>query len=269
MLIVVIGSRNDDTPGMMKWVYITVDGCATSQNQDKPRLSPYPTYLPKLRLGFVQLQIARAQSVIVSGCIIFPEQADIPHPQMLIRGHDLSLSIRIHHSQPLGRLIPFLAFDILLDLLARHNTQLGPAVGMTKVRDRIPRPSVLLPFDAVAPLGEDNPVHSAPEQATSPVREQVTNVNQDRRRRIVLRSWRDNRHRSPVLHFNGSAIGVGHGRGAGADLKAGLAAQTEEQSQRTVVGVSARTNVCVVVRGRVGRRRGVVQEAQNAAGGTG
>lgn len=132
---------------------------------------------------------------------------------------------------------------------------------MAKVGDGEARPDVRLPLHARRPAGEHDPVHGAPQQAVGPVRQQVADVDEDGRGRVVLGARRDDGDGRPGLAV------------AEEDLEARLAAQAEEEGQRAVVGVRAGADVLGgggggggAAFGEVGARR-VAEEAQDRAGG--
>lgn len=127
---------------------------------------------------------------------------------------------------------------------------------MTEERNRIPRVGVRLPSNpALARLGEDDPVHRTPQQPVRPVRQQIANIHQDRRRGVPLGAGRRDGHRRPP-----AVLGV--------DLQAGLPLLPEQQRDRSVVRVGAGAHVLGghVRGGQLGERR-VVQEAQGVARG--
>lgn len=97
-------------------------------------------------------------------------------------------------------------------------------------------------------------MHSAPQQPASPVRQQIPNVHQNRRGRVVLGAGRHDGDRRPGLAIPQQ------------DLQTRLAAQAEEEGQSAVVGVGARADVVGRGGGGVGARR-VAEEAQDGAGG--
>lgn len=155
----------------------------------------------------------------------------------------MQMLIRRQHP-PLGVGIPLRQAPLVpLDPLTRHNAQLGAAKRMTKVRDRVPRPVIHLPLHThplttlttttcrSRRLRKHDPVHGTPQQAIRPVRQQIADIHQDRRRWVVFRARRDDRHGRP-----GGAVAREH-------LEPRLAAQAEEQRQRAVIGVRAGADV--------------------------
>lgn len=95
-------------------------------------------------------------------------------------------------------------------------------------------------------------MHSAPQQAIGPVRQQIPNVHEDGRGRVGLRAWGDYRDRRPRLAVTEE------------DLETRLPAQTKKECQGAVVRVGASADV-VLVGGKFGGSRRVAQEAQDGA----
>ena len=104
---------------------------------------------------------------------------------------------------------------------------------MTEESDGVSRPGIRLSRNAATGAsvrGEDDPVDGTPEQPIRPVRQEITNVDENGRARIVFRTGRtdgDGRPRIVLLE----------------DLQAGLALEAEEKGDGAVVGVCAGADV--------------------------
>lgn len=110
-------------------------------------------------------------------------------------------------------------------------------------------------------------MHRTPQQPISPIRKQIPNIHQHRRRRVVFCPRRYHGHGRPCLPVTQQ------------DLQPGLAAQTKQQRQRTVVGVGACADVfclrfagssTLTGSGSGGERsaRGIAKKPEDGAGGT-
>lgn len=96
-----------------------------------------------------------------------------------------------------------------------------------------------------------------PQQAVGPIAEQVTNVDEHRRRGIPLGPGRHHGDGGPDVFWR-------------EDLEAGLAGEAEQEGDGAVVRVGARAHVVGARRGRGGvPGRRVVQQAQDGARGPG
>jgi len=162
---------------------------------------------------------------------------------MLIRSQHLPLRIRITSVRS-GR-----RPSSPLDPLARYDCQGRVGDGVAEERDRVPGLGVRLAVDRALPRPrEHDPMHRAAQQPVGPVRQQVADVDEDRRRRVVLGAGRRDGHGRPGVL-------------PGVDLQAGLAALPEEERDGAVVGVRAGADVLDVGVGLLQRR--IVQEAKS------
>ena len=161
-----------------------------------------------------------------------------PHEQMFICRHNFSLRVRIGINGSFGRLKIF-------DPLAGHwfqrcraNRVAAESTGVSWPRDRLVRNTI-----RQAVFWEDNSVHSTSEQTVRPVGEQVSNVDQDRRTRVILRPRRADRDGCIC------SVCLEH-------LQTSLAFDPEKQSDGSVVGMGTSSDFipllrCCFVRGWV------------------
>ena len=164
--------------------------------------------------------------------------------QMLICSHDFLLRVWVHVWCPFCR-------DKVLDTLARHGFQRHITHWMTEEDNRVSRPRAGLATDSVGAIcRERNTVDGAAEEAVRPVRKEITNVDEDGRAWVVLSAGWADRDGSPCTILL-------------QDFQAGLALQTEEQSDGSIVGVRTCTNLVACMRSSLWRR--IPQEAQDGA----
>lgn len=169
-----------------------------------------------------------------------------PHHEMLLRCDDLTLSKRVR-VRCIGRR------HEVLDPITRNRIQLHRTSRVAEEGNRVPRATRRLALNAARSIRrKHDTVHSTPEQPIRPVREQVSDVDQDRRARVVFGARRRDWHGSPgVIALE--------------DLKAGLALKAEEEGHGAVIRVRSSANIFLAVGG--GICCWVAEEAENGAGG--
>lgn len=146
---------------------------------------------------------------------------------MLICRHDLSLSIRVLVGVALIR-------HKILHPIAWNRLQGYCSFRVTEEGNRIPRRRARFAFHSARLVfrWEDHPVNGTSKQPVGPVREQVSNIDQNWGADVVLRTRRADGHRSP------SAIFL-------LEFQAGLAFEPEEQRDGAVIRVCACADVIV------------------------
>lgn len=135
---------------------------------------------------------------------------------MLIRRHHFLLREWVD----VGRIFRGLK---VLDSLARNGFKRRRTNWVAEEGDGISVPRTRLPIHTItSTLREHDPMNRAPEQPIGPVREQIANVDEDRRAWVILGACRANRNRGPAI------VSL-------EDLETCLALQPEEQRDRAIV----------------------------------